>query len=166
MTRVAALATFTGIPGMSHSGRLQSSPTVETINERRARNGKYPTAPGRLVAAYIINGLTTGTDPKRKYSILDWMSERWSKSGVCAKECPALKRCLCPIIFTCQFNCGCVPVSALVVDTHQSAWGCLAGLPTRLPFLACCIEIPASHHNPSKSKALFVPMSPRPLRPR
>ena len=54
--------------GRASSGRLQSSRTMATISEKIARNGKFPPVTGRLVAANIINDLTTGTDPLKTYS--------------------------------------------------------------------------------------------------
>ena len=45
---------FQEITHMSAFGRFQSSPAVTTISQRRARNGKYPPVPGRLVNNYLI----------------------------------------------------------------------------------------------------------------
>jgi len=59
MSDYAALLPFAGWPGMATVGRLQSSPTMATISEKIARNGKFPPVTGRLVAANIINDLTT-----------------------------------------------------------------------------------------------------------
>ena len=63
MSGVAAFETYRTVSGMTVCGRFQSSLTIEIINERWARNGKYLPVPGRLVAAYITNGITTGADP-------------------------------------------------------------------------------------------------------
>jgi len=50
---VAASETFTGIPGMSLSGRFQSSPSIATICEKCARNGRNPPEGPRLVIVNI-----------------------------------------------------------------------------------------------------------------
>ena len=54
MTGVAAFATFTEIWGMSHSGRLQSSPTMATISEKITRNGRCLHETSRLANNYLI----------------------------------------------------------------------------------------------------------------
>ena len=46
-------------------GRFSPYATTPARDFYAARNGKYPTVTGLLFSAYIINGLTTATDPKR-----------------------------------------------------------------------------------------------------
>jgi hypothetical protein len=53
---------------------FQSSLLTAMISKRGAGNGKYPPGTGLLVSGYIINGLTTVTDPNQKYSVSAWMT--------------------------------------------------------------------------------------------
>jgi hypothetical protein len=66
---ICGFLTFTDTWGMSHSGRFSPFP-VQQVNVHPGISERQVSAlSGRLAAAYIINGLTTGTDPKQKYSI-------------------------------------------------------------------------------------------------
>ena len=52
--RILLFLTFTGILGRTFYGRLQSSPSMTTICEVSARNGKHQTGTGRLENNYPI----------------------------------------------------------------------------------------------------------------
>jgi hypothetical protein len=70
MVTLAAFETVASAAGMTAYGRFQSSTLTAIISKGNARNGKYPTVTGLLFSAYIINGLTTATDPTLKYRVL------------------------------------------------------------------------------------------------
>jgi len=72
----AAFPPFSSHPCRSGVGRFPSSPSVATISEGIARNGKYPPGTGRIVNNYLIINYTAGVDPGNLQTISNVLNFR------------------------------------------------------------------------------------------